>query len=490
MMKKKWEKVSIQIVLIMIVAGYFISMIPNWILAFFARPSGDDFGYSAASHQAWVQTQSLFEVIRAGVETTKQMCQTWNGDWFSVFCFTLMPEVFIPYSFWIVPIFWSLALIAAVWYLTYQIMTKWLGMNKLITGAVAALILFISYQWVPSSAIMLYWYVGVIHYIMPHVIALCIIGGVVQFLQTGKYGYIVWSSIGMLAVGGSSYYGFFLVFFSYLLLFFFVRKNKKVKWLLFPVIIGGIALFFQVTAPGNAARVGEGIGFSFKKAIDTVMGALCQGGIVIVTELKEKPIIIFLLILIAIILWIGLLQSKTTFLFRFPLLFAAYVYGIYASMFTPEIYAATEISGGPPTIEYLTFVLCSVMIIGYTEGWLIQKIKRAGELKGTGEREQHILLPYMAVLMIMLVICRGDIKEMLFFESMEYIVSGQAADFKRQIDSQMEILLDDSVKEAYLCPINPEQGPLMHMPVTEDPEAFTNWAVKKFYGKEKVIMSP
>ena len=53
----------------------------------------------------------------------------------------------------------------------------------------------------------------------------------------------------------------------------------------------------------------------------------------------------------------------------------------------------------------------------------------------------------------------------------------------------MEILLDDSIKEAVLCPINPEQGPLMHMPVTSDENAFTNWAVKNFYRKDKVIMA-
>ena len=72
----------------------------------------------------------------------------------------------------------------------------------------------------------------------------------------------------------------------------------------------------------------------------------------------------------------------------------------------------------------------------------------------------------------------------------DYVSSGQAEDFRKQIASQMEILLDDSVKEAYLVPINDEQGPLMHMPVTEDEDAFTNWVVKRFYRKDKVVMAP
>lgn len=70
----------------------------------------------------------------------------------------------------------------------------------------------------------------------------------------------------------------------------------------------------------------------------------------------------------------------------------------------------------------------------------------------------------------------------------DYVSSGQAEDFRKQIASQMEILLDDSVKEAYLVPINDDQGPLMHMPVTEDEEAFTNRVVRDFYRKDRVVM--
>ena len=74
----------------------------------------------------------------------------------------------------------------------------------------------------------------------------------------------------------------------------------------------------------------------------------------------------------------------------------------------------------------------------------------------------------------------------MFYSSCSYIASGQAADFKEQMESQERILRDDSIKEAYLCPTNPEQGPLMHMPVIKNPEAFTNRVVGSFYGKDMV----
>ena len=35
--------------------------------------------------------------------------------------------------------------------------------------------------------------------------------------------------------------------------------------------------------------------------------------------------------------------------------------------------------------------------------------------------------------------------------------------------------------------INDEQGPLMHMPVTVDPDNYTNYVTAKFYGKQSVV---
>lgn len=51
----------------------------------------------------------------------------------------------------------------------------------------------------------------------------------------------------------------------------------------------------------------------------------------------------------------------------------------------------------------------------------------------------------------------------------------------------MEILLDDTIKAAYLCPTNPDQGPIFHMPIIAEPDAFTNSAVAHFYQKDLII---
>lgn len=487
-LQKLSEFVTVKKMLIVSCLLYIGSMLPNWLLAFIARPAGDDYGYSASSHQVWLQTHSLLEVVKTGVETTRNMCNVWNGDWFSVFIFTLMPEVFVYKSFWIVPIFWSLATIGATWYFFYSLLTKWLKIRWQETLVITFLILFISYQWIPSPGIGLYWYVGVIHYMMPHVIALFLLGFLSRFMQTGKKKYIVLSALGMIAIGGSSYYSTFLVLLTYLLVFFCgIKVNKKLVWLSVPSVTCLVALYFQITAPGNAARVGEEISFSVAKAINTIVSSLLRGAQTIGRYAYETPYIFLLLCLLAVIMWCALSRGQLGLSFRFPLLFVGYMYGIYASMFAPEIYAATEISGGPPTMEYLTFLLTAVASIVYVEGWCISKLRVRGVLRTEEWYHMHWLVPYMIFMCMVMFALKGELKETLFYESVEYIVSGAAADYKEQMESQEKILLDDSIREAYLCPTNDQQGPLMHMPVIDDPEAFTNRVVRGFYGKDYVI---
>lgn len=466
---------------------FLMSMLPNWLLAFIARPSGDDYGYSAMSHQAWVHTHSVLEVIKASLEMTKQMCQTWNGDWFSVFIFTLMPEVFVYRSFWIVPVFWTLAVIGATYYAAHEILTRCLGFKRHESILVTAVVLVMFYQWIPSSGIGMYWYVGVIHYMMPHVVAMLLIGFLFKYLRTARFRYIIFSAIGMIAIGGSSYYSSFLILLSYLLLIVScIWKDKRVGWFGLPIITGGIALYFQISAPGNAGRIEEQIEFSFGKAICTVIESLWRSALVIVERVKETPLLVVIMILTAIIIWECLSEAKFNFKFRYPILWTGYMYGIYASMFAPEVYAATEISGGPPTMEYLTFILAAVSSMIYIEGWIIQKLKEKKMLRSREQYHLYVTLPAIIVCMFLCICFRGNLKNTLFYISCDYIASGQAADFKEQMESQEKILLDESIKEAYLCPTNEEQGPLMHMPVVSDPDAFTNYVVGRFYGKDYV----
>lgn len=497
-LRKAVEFVSDKKIAAVAAVGFLISLIPILYLAGYARPSGDDYGYSMYTHAAWLDTHSLSEVFKAAVYTVKTMYMTWNGDWFTVFLFSLMPEVFVPYSFWIVPWFMVSITVLGTTAFLYYVLVKIGGIGWEYAVILDAMILLATFQFIPSTAIGMYWYVGSMHYMVPHAVALLALIFGFRYYRSRKIRNIVYASLCMFMVGGSSYFSSLLVFMVYaVMMALFFRKRKDVLYLLIPFLIGAAGFIVQCVSPGNKVRGGESFGFHLSDAFLTVLQSLWQGLAVTVVYLREKTFIYVIFLLCAVFGWTALLQRKGGFRFRYPLLFVIFMYGIYSAMYAPAIYSAVDVSLGPDTMVYLTFLLAVLLSILYVEGWMIQKLRERGKsgnnrinkiLLDVGEYRLKAGLPLLLLAAALTLFSVGSLRDCVDKRVYDYVSSGQAGDFRKQIASQMEILLDDSVREAYLVPINDDQGPLMHMPVTEDETAFTNWVVKEFYRKDKVVM--
>ena len=246
-------------------------------------------------------------------------------------------------------------------------------------------------------------------------------------------------------------------------------------------------------------RGGEEFGLDLSLAVYTVYESLRRGIKMLGVWAQNKTLVFILLFLISVfsVESISRAVEKHDWKYPAPFIFVIVMYGFYSAMFAPEVYSevfdSIEISLGPETIQFFTFLVVSIIAIWYCEGWMITKIKKGKHAQGAlsfiqKKYRYRILFPAIIVAGILVVLNRGWLGDCVDRQVYEYVSSGQAEDFRAQIKSQMDILLDDSIKEAYLVPINPEQGPLMHMPVTTDENAFTNRVVRDFYGKEKVVM--
>lgn len=482
--------------------GIFVaSMLPIWYLAFYARPSGDDYGYSALTHSAWINTHSLVEVFKAAVVTVKQNYAGWNGDWFTTFLFSLMPEVFVPYSFWIVPYIMTLAVIAATFYFMREICVQSMAMPAADYLIYTSVLLVACYQFIPSTAIGMYWYVGATHYMLPYAAGLTGIAYALKFFRTGRYRYMIGLTLCAFMIGGSSYFTslLLLMFLAFAGGIFAKKEGKKVFWLILPFLVCLTGFIIQCKAPGNAVRGGTEFGFDGSLAVYTIFESLRRGAAMIGEWAQGKTVVFVLLFLIAIFGLESMCAAvqKRSRKYPLPLLFTVMMYGFYSAMFAPEVYSevfdSIEISLGPETIQYFTFLVTAMITIWYWEGWAVTKIKdgrHASELFSVigNKFRSRVLFPVIAAAGLLVILNHGWLSDCVDRQVYEYVSSGQAEDFRAQIRSQMDILLDDSVKEAYLVPINPEQGPLMHMPVTTDENAFTNRVVRNFYGKEKVVM--
>ncbi len=482
---KKYLSNFQKIIFIGAILIFTLSMLPILYLSFYAAPSGDDYGYSILTHAAWLETGSLWAVIKAGFVTVRKFYVGWNGDWFTTFLFSLMPEIFKPGIVWVGIFVITAFFIWGNFFFAKEMLNHQLGMAGKYGITLTCILLFLDYQLIPSTAIGMYWYVGAMHYMMPHAAVLVAIALAFRYNRTGKWMNIWWSVAAAIAVGGSSYFSSLLLFMVYaVLLCITVPKKKRNLWLLLPFFCCLTGFVIQCISPGNKVRAGESFGLSGELVVQTILESLRRSIVELIYYAKERVLIYVALLLFAAIGW-GALRSagKAVVTVRYPVLFTVFMYGCYSGMYAPEIYAGVDVSLGPATIEYFTFLLTAGATILYWEAWILQHGKSKNEKK-----EIAVWSVALIVVGLISLVNHSWISNLTDVRIYKYVASGQAADFKEQIRMQREVLLDDSIQEAYIVPANSDQGPLMHMPVTNDENAFTNQVLAGFYGKTKVLV--
>ena len=277
------------------------------------------------------------------------------------------------------------------------------------------------------------------------------------------------------------------------------RRNKKVILLIVPVVTEMIGLIISMKAPGNMVRGGEDFGFSVGRAINTILVSFKQGATDIGSYAENKPLVIAGLVALALILLEGAVKRKTGTEQNendrdkkrkkwFAAGIIAGAWCLYCAMQAPTVYAGVEFSSGVYNMNYQCFLLMSMAVLLVLAEFLADYLVCSRNLS-SGFIHRTLVIPGFMVCLFIVVICRGNIKDSTSWKCMEYITSGQAADYKWQMDLQTRLLETDE-KDVVLPFINDDQGPLMQMPVTDDPESYTSSTTARFYQKNSVIAMP
>lgn len=374
----------------------------------------------------------------------------------------------------------------------YYFLVKKAGLDKVSFLIIDCAILFLMIQFFPSTKSGIFWYNGAAHYIVPYFLAMMSVYFSVKYIDSYRKRYLAGAAVCMTMLGGSSYLAALFAPIVLILLLIRYGKNRPGSlWLLLSLGLEGAGLAISFMSPGNKVRGGEDFGFSFFKIIDTISQSFYQGFLNIGMYMKEKPVVFIILLFIGLVIWSAFSKIQSDCRFKWPLLFCGLMFCIYCAMFAPGIYAGTELSGGVPNMIFQVFVLTAVAGMVYVSGWL-SHLRKGGGGTGLGDPSRSGVNAVLLVLLaagciLVLLFGRSTLKETTFYKCVSYIVSGQAADYGKQMDERLDILLDDTVRDARLPAMNQDQGPLMHMEVTKDSNGWTNQVVRDFYRKNSVI---
>ena len=478
----KQEKLY-KILAVLAVIILMVSMLPILRVSFYDRATGDDYGYGAITRQTLIQTHSAVKVVSAAIGQVKSLWYGYQGTWFSVFLFAFQPEVFSLKAYWITAWIAIALMISSVTVFLYTILVKVMGYHKealIITDCIA---LFIMMQFVYSPRAALFWFNGVVHYVVPLALALFSMSCFVRYIQTKKNKYVVISAILMTMLGGMSYLSAFMApLFLFLVWIMSYKKGRYVWRLAIPFGLEAIGLVISAAAPGNANRGGSGYSVSVGRAIKAVGESIYQGTIAIPELVISKPMVCLLIVVLAGIIWKVAEKVQTRFSFERPWFIMIWLYLIYCAMYWPGIFAGVYVSGGVPNTIFQVFILMTIIGISYMAGYFVHRTKYR-----KGFRLKYIWLAFVIMLCVLTFVRKSNIKSTTDFVTMEYLSSGQADDYRKQMDEFTRIMMDKSVTDAEVHASNNEQGPLMHMPMTNDPKNFTNDAAAQFFGKHSVI---
>lgn len=470
---------------------FVLLLLPVCYLSFVNRATGDDYGYAIHTRAAWVTTHSLLQVGEAAWRTVNQYYYSWQGTWFSIFLFSLQPEVFSKHAYVIVAFIMLFLWIGSTFMLFKQILCRELQLNVWEYRLITIIFLLISIEFIPSTKSAVFWYNGAVHYMLPFAMCQLLLVWLLRYGKEYKAGYLIGITIIMTLLGGSNYQAalFALIAAVYVGIANFIKKkDKHIFWLGLPVLFEMTGLIVSMKAPGNKVRGGEDFGFSIGAVIKTIGLSFVEGIRDAVEYAREKPLVyvgLFLLFLIVIEAFSKYDRRDKNFLLRHPFLSTIALFCLYCAMQAPGIYADVSVSGGVYNTNFQVFLLCIFGIFLIIAGKVIPRIKLTEE-----EMHGRVVIPGIVICLIFAVLYRGDIKASTSFVSLEYIISGQAADFKEQMNLQTELLMDEETEDVVVPFINDVQGPLMHMPITADENSFTNWVAEEFYGKNSVVAIP
>lgn len=475
----------------MVLYGYFVFfvlMLPICYLSFVNRASGDDYGYGTLTRMAWKNSHSLAEIFKAAWQTVQKYYVSWQGTWFSVFVFSLQPEVFNEKLYVTVAFLMLFLWVGSTVYLFRQIFLRNLNMDKWNYRLITILFLIISIQFIPSTKSSIYWFNGTVHYMLPFAMCQILTAFLLKYMIEYKKRYFAGILVIMTLLGGSNYQAalFALIVTCYIGAYHFLQKKDRHAFLLgIPVLLELAGLIISMKAPGNRVRGGAEFGFSITHVLRTIVQSFKQGIEGLGEYLTEKPLIFAGLLLMFFLFLEAFKEWKEMIRFKRPALMILALFSLYSAMHAPEIYAGVGVSGGVYNMNFQVFLLtaCGILII------LADRLSIRTKISSE-KIHAYLVLPAMVLVIILMVVLRGSIKNSTSFVCLQYIASGQALDYKEQMDLQTSLLLLEDREEVYLPFINDEQGPLMHMPVTDNAEAWSNTVVRDFYGKTSVVGMP
>jgi hypothetical protein len=389
--RRPWTYVIFGVILL----GFIATQIPAAVASQWNFFGSDDIWFGRFTHAAWAETHNIFSVLGAAFYTAAHVWQNWQGNFTAVVMFSLNPAVFVEAGMhnWLGPWIVIGFLLSGTIILVKVIFTNYLKAPWEVSLSIGFLLALIFTQLVPSYRSAYLWWAAAVNYgVFLGLIFLMAAAILKYFRVQGRKKVIYFAVIAFLAcfVAGGMY-----VFHTFLLTAFLaavgikelVYKNRKARELYFIFIPFVILSMVNIMAPGNLNRMASVEDTAIRNPIE----AIFESFIYVFKEAiwsastgtgnaQDPPngvnfAFLALMVLVGIFCWV--VVKRSNFRFRMPFLVLGLSIAVYASYYTPFIYAQ-GISIKPRVFDCGYYIWCMVIILNcvWIMGWLKPRLVR------------------------------------------------------------------------------------------------------------------
>ena len=441
-----------------------LSLLPMLYIAQYDLPLGDDVIYGAPVTSALQQDASVSSAFSAAAGVVAEKFQSWQGTFSAIFLMALQPGVFGLSYYQITPYLMLGALIASTLLLTYTLLCSLLGVSKRVWMILGLALSFFSIQLCVSPREAFFWYNGAVYYTLYHSFLLVLATLVIQLFRSKRiWVRIVFVVLGVLlaAILSGGNYATAMVCLELLVCAIGYAVYKKQYWLLaafvLMLLVFGAGMLVSVSAPGNAVRQASVVasGYTPSGPVKAILFSLALGGAMAVGWFDLAAVVVILLT----VLLVGPALRKSNIRFRYPLLAVAFLFCVFASQFTPSVYAAT--SPGPyrlRNVAYFVYLLLVALCAAYVTGWAQRKFAPEAPKQASAAMRWLTTYPVLAVLCFAMLLgaslCKRDVFEtptvLAVMELQDGTAQEHAAARKSQLAGETQEQTDVPARESKL----------------------------------------
>lgn len=478
------EKYTIEKKMAVILGGIFVlSLIPLLIIAYYNVMCADDYSYGKMAHQAYMECHSILACLKAAMKRVQLSYFEWQGTYSAIFLMALQPGIISEQLYFLTTYFVLFLYIGGTIYFSRVLFRKGLDMDIHLVIIILAIFFICTIQWIPAPSQAFYWYNGSIYYMGFHGIMMFYFGLLLKNILNDKCSILVMVSslvIGFI-LGGGNYVTALLTMELSLMLIFICWKSKKnrIVRLIIPVIVNGVGFFISVIAPGNQIRQQ----YFLDTKLDVWKSILYSfiNGISCINSWMNIWIVLGLALLVP---FVWRVVTRVSCEWRYPGLVIIFSFCIFASSFTPTLYALGSAGAGRvQNIRYVYFIIMLFVDLFYIEGWISKQLEM--QLLMTEKVSRYYIL--------LILFCLGssfifmpDKGNLISYSAMRSLFVGEAKMYKQEADDRIAVLNENgNIAELKGFTVRPYV--LYFDDITEDVNDWRNQAVANWYGKEKVI---